>query len=164
MEAVQAGDAEAFTTLFGRHRAALFGYALRMVGRQELAEEVFQETFLSVHRARHTWTGHEGSFRSWLFRIATNNVRDRLRQAARRPEILTDEEPVLPAAVHLDERIALEQALRQLPEPMREAFVLGVVVGLDHKELAEALDVSPDNARARVSRARARLRELLEST
>lgn len=162
MDQVQQGSAAAFTALFERHRAPLFGYAHRMVGRPELAEEVFQDTFLAVHRARATWSTHGGSFRSWLYRIATNSVRDRMRSAARRPEVLTEDEPVLPVVEHPDDRVALEAALSQLAEPLREAFLLGVVHGLDHRELAEALDITPDNARARVSRARSRLRELLE--
>ena len=164
MDLVQADDPAAFATLFGRHQGALYGYALRMVGRPELAEEVFQDTFLSVHRARGTWSSHDGSFRSWLFRIATNGVRDRVRQAARRPEVLMDEEPHSVGVDHPEDRVALDRALAQLAEPMREAFLLGVVHGLDHRELAEALDITPDNARARVSRARARLRELLEES
>jgi RNA polymerase sigma-70 factor (ECF subfamily) len=57
--------------------------------------------------------------------------------------------------------VALSRAIEQLPVPLREAFLLGAVHGLDHQELAVALDVTPDNARARLSRARARLRALL---
>lgn len=164
MDLVQGDDAAAFETLFERHHAALFGYALRMVARPELAEEVFQDTFLSVHRARGTWSSHDGSFRSWLFRIATNSVRDRVRQAGRRPEVLVDLEPRGVWLDHPEERLSLERALASLAEPLREAFLLGVVQGLDHRELAAALDISPDNARARVSRARGRLREILEET
>jgi RNA polymerase sigma-70 factor (ECF subfamily) len=55
----------------------------------------------------------------------------------------------------------LEQAIGALPENLREAFLLGVVEGFDHREVAGQLEISPDNARARISRARARLRELL---
>lgn len=161
MDQVQQGSAEAYTTLFARHRAGLYGYILRMVGRPELADEVFQEAFLSVHRARHTWSNHESGFRSWLYRIATNAIRDRARHSARRPEVLGTSWPEPSYREHLGQRLDLEQALRALPDPMREAFLLGVVAGLDHNELATALDISPDNARARVSRARGKLRELL---
>lgn len=162
MDQVRDGSVVAYTALFDRHRAALYGYALRMAQRPEVAEEVFQDTFLRVFRARGTWSSRDASFRSWLYRIATNAVRDRARQAGRRPEHLSDEEPDLPFTEAPEERLALEHALGQLPENLREAFWLGAVVGLDHHELAEALAITPDNARARVSRARARLRELLE--
>lgn len=161
MDRVQQGDASAYTTLFERHRAPLYGYALRMVRSAETADDVFQEAFLSVHRARHTWSSRDGSFRSWLYRITTNIVRDRLRRQARRPEVLTD----TVERTHHDhpvDRLRLEAALDALPDHLRDAFLLGVVEGLDHHELARALDITPDNARARLSRARQRLRELLE--
>ncbi len=161
MDAVREGSEAAYGTLFERHRAALYGYALRMTRHPESADDVFQETFLRVHRARATWSSHEGSFRSWLFRIATNTVRDRARQAARRPEVLGDAWEPFFHPHHL-QRIELERALGELPESLREAFVLTVVLGMDHNEVAAALSISPDNARARVSRARVRLRELLE--
>ena len=164
MSQVQQGSAEAFTTLFDRHRAPLYGFILRMTRDPESAADAFQDTFLKVHRARSTWSGEDASFRSWLFRIATNAVRDRARQADRRRENLTAEDVVVPAHDHPDERLMLERALASLAEPLREAFLLGVVHGLDHNELVAALAITPDNARARVSRARARLRELLEGS
>ncbi len=161
MDAVREGSEAAYATLFERHRAGLYGYALRMTRQPEAADDVFQESFLRVHRARATWSSHEGSFRSWLYRIATNAVRDRVRAAARRPEVLGEAwEPYVHA--NHTERLELERALAELPDTLREAFVLTAVLGMDHNEVAAALDISPDNARARVSRARVRLRELLE--
>lgn len=162
MDRVQQGDATAYEALFQRHRAAIYGYALRMVRQPELADDVFQETFLQVHRARATWSSRDGSFRSWVYRIATNRVRDGARRAARRPELLSDQEPAAVSRDHPDDRMLLDHLLGQLPDHLREAFLLGAVHGLDHHELARALNVTPDNARARLSRARARLRELLE--
>jgi RNA polymerase sigma factor (sigma-70 family) len=161
MDAVREGSEAAYGALFERHRAALYGYALRMTRQPAAADDVFQETFLRVHRARSTWTSHEGSFRSWLFRIATNTVRDRVRQAARRPEELGSSWEPFYHPNHA-RRIELERALGQLPDTLREAFVLTAVLGMDHNEVAAALDITPENARARVSRARARLRELVE--
>ncbi len=164
MNLVQQGSAEAYSVLFDRHRAPLYGFILRMTRDREAASDVFQETFLKVHRARGTWSGEDASFRSWLYRIATNAVRDRARQTERRRETLTAEDIVVPSHDHPAERVMLERAMAELAEPLREAFLLGVVHGLDHNELAAALAVTPDNARARVSRARARLRELLEGS
>lgn len=161
MEQVQAGNEGAFTALFERHRAPLYGFVLRMTREEAAAEDCFQEAFLSVHRARATWSRAAGSFRSWLFRIASNAVRDHQRRLMRRPLVLTAEELPLPIRDWPEERIELERALAQLPPHLREAFLLGAMHGLDHSELAEALDISPDNARARVSRARVQLRQIL---
>lgn len=161
MDYVQQGSVDAFATLFARHRAPLYGYLLRMTRRPEVADELFQEAFLSVHRARATWSSADGSFRSWLYRIATNALRDGQRRAARRPEHLGEDVDLVTVDLPAD-RIALERALGGLPNNLRDAFLLASVHGFDHNEIAGALDISPDNARARVSRARARLRELLE--
>jgi RNA polymerase sigma-70 factor (ECF subfamily) len=138
----------------------VYGYLLRMSRRGEVADELFQETFLRVHRARSTWSHHHGSFRSWLYRIATNVLRDRARSAARRPEVVGLEWSGAEATSPSD-RIALERALGNLPDNLRDAFVLTAMLGMDHHEVAAALEISPDNARARTSRARARLRESL---
>ena len=91
------------------------------------------------------------------------HVRDSLKAgAARRPEVF-GELPEPGRSTRPSEKIMLERALAQLPENLRDAFMLTAVLGMDHNEVAAALDISPDNARARVSRARTRLRELLES-
>ncbi|MFZ5478397.1 MAG: RNA polymerase sigma factor [Myxococcota bacterium] len=160
MELVRRGDAAAYTTLFDRYRAPVYGYVLRMVRRREVADEVFQDTFLAVHRARASYASGEGSFRSWLYRIATNAARDRARRTARRPEVY--EEVEVPVREAPGDRLMLERALAELPENLREAFLLGAAFGMDHNEVAAALDITPDNARARLSRARARLREILQ--
>lgn len=161
MEQVQAGNSRAFTALFERHRAPLYGFVLRMTREEAAAEDCFQDTFLSVHRARQTWSRAAGSFRSWLFRIAANAVHDHQRRLTRRPLLLTEEELPLPVRDFPEERLMLERALAQLPPHLREAFLLGAMHGLDHTELSEALDISPENARARLSRARTQLRQLL---
>ena len=162
MERVQAGEEEAFAALFSRYRLSLYGYIRRMVQRGEVADELFQDSFLNVHRFRASWKPGQSSFRAWLFRIATNLIRDKGRSQQRRPEFLLDSPT---AAVPFEDplsKMALERALSQLPENLRDAFLLGALEGLDHHELALALSIEPDNARARLSRARSRLRELLE--
>jgi RNA polymerase sigma-70 factor (ECF subfamily) len=165
MSLVKTGNTSAFETLFARYKRPLYGYLRRMVSRSELADELFQETFLNVHRFRSSWDIQLGSFRGWLYRIATNLMRDRLRSQGRKPEVLVIEDrPVegTEAAGDLALRLELEHALEKLPDTLKDAFYLGAMEGLDHHEVALALSITPDNARARISRARTRLRELLE--
>jgi RNA polymerase sigma-70 factor, ECF subfamily len=161
MVRVQEGDGAAYRTLFDRHHERVYGYLVRRVRSPELARDLFQETFLSVHRARHTWAAGR-SFRPWLYGIATNAVRDHFRRTARRPiEVELDR---VPAATHPNPvgALQLERAIGRLPEPLREAFLLGAVEGFDHNEVAHQLGINPDAARARISRARAQLRAFLD--
>ena len=160
MDAVRDGSESAYTTLFARHKAPLYGYLTRMSRRTEVADELFQETFLRIHRSRSTWSHHDGTFRSWMYRIATNAMRDRARSQARKPETLDDSREAVHSSSVID-HIALERALGELPDNLREAFSLTAVLGLDHNEVGAALEITPENARARVSRARAKLREAL---
>lgn len=158
MEAVQHDDAAAYRTLFERHQARVYGFLVRRTRSTEVASDLYQETFLKVHRARHTWTPGR-PFRPWLFGIAANTARDHARKRRRLPvEVELDD--IRPPVVHErhDARIQLEAAVAGLPDNLREAFLLGVVEGFDHREVAAHLGITPVNARARISRARAQLR------
>jgi RNA polymerase sigma factor (sigma-70 family) len=160
MVLTQQGDAAAYEALFKRHDRAVYGFLLRKTRRPEYARELFQETWLKVHRGRHTYRSGQ-AFRPWLYGIALNATRDAGRQANRRVDTveLSIDKPV--AAERHADRLTLEHAIDQLPDTLRDAFLLGAVHGLDHREVAEQLDISPDNARARISRARAFLRDHL---
>ena len=157
---VQQGNAAAYEVLFGRHKAAVYGYLVRRTRQPELARDLFQETWLKVHRGRHTYRQGQ-AFRPWLFGIALNAARDSGRQASRRVDTveMTLDKPMAPE--RHEDRLTLEKAIDALPETLRDAFLLGAVHGLDHREVAAQLDISPDNARARISRARAFLRKHL---
>ncbi len=160
MERVQAGDAAAFRVLFDRHRARVHGFLVRRTGSRERGAELFQETFLRVWRARATWRRGR-PFRPWLFGIAVHAAQDEARRGRRRvAEVELDEAR---HATHdaPDARIHLEEAIAGLPDTLRDAFLLGVVEGFDHNEVAEQLGITPANARARISRARRRLRDRL---
>jgi len=160
MVRVQQGDTAAYNALFARHNRSVYGYLLRRTRDAELASELFQETWLKVHKGRHTYR-RDQRFRPWLFSIATNAARDSGRRSARRIDTIdADAELVVPKERH-EERLTLEAAIDRLPETLRDAFLLGAVHGLDHREVAAQLDISPDNARARISRARAALRKML---
>lgn len=160
MTQVQAGDAQAYGALFERHQARIYGFLVRRSGDRELAADLYQETFLRVFRARHQWKPGR-PFRPWLFGIAANAARDRARYRARRPVEVGVEDWDAPVTPNVDVRLQLEQAIGRLPETLRDAFLLGVAEGLDHNEVAAALDITPANARARISRARRQLRAWL---
>jgi RNA polymerase sigma-70 factor (ECF subfamily) len=160
MERVQDGNSAAYHELFERHHPRVYGFLLRRTRDPQRAADLFQETFLSVYRARHTWK-RDRPLRPWLFTIAANLSRDAARRAARAPEEPIQDMHIRPEHPHTDTRIHLEAAIAGLPDTLRDAFLLGVVEGFDHREVAEQLGISPDNARARISRARAWLRKRL---
>jgi len=160
MEHVQQGSRPAYETLFTRHKGAVFGLLVRRTRNRERANDLFQETWLRVHRGRHTYkTGQR--VKPWLMGIALNTARDAGRKDQR--TIDTVEMTMDRPAMRSDHaaRMTLEQAIADLPPNLKDAFLLGAVHGLDHNEVAARLDISPANARARISRARKNLRDKL---
>ena len=168
-----AGDGPAFDALFERWSGPLLRYLERMVRDTATAEELVQEAFLRVHRARDRYEP-SARFSTWLYRIATNLALNELRRPRRRrPHASTDVEeaevPVLrEAGPTPDERahsrrvsVAVEAALRDLPERQRMALWLVAVEGLAYAEVAEALETSVGSVKSLVHRARTQLAAVL---
>jgi RNA polymerase sigma-70 factor (ECF subfamily) len=172
MLAFRDGDDAAFNALFERWAARLLHFLERMVRDPAVAEELVQETFLRVHRARARYAA-DAKFSTWLYTIAANVARNELRRPFRRsPHDSTDAEregaPLELAAEGsaVDEivnarRIGkdVEAALAALPERQRAALWLAAVDGLPYAEVAAALETSEASVKALVHRARAALAE-----
>jgi RNA polymerase sigma-70 factor (ECF subfamily) len=176
------GDFGAFAILVERFQGRVFGVARRIVGLPQDAEDVTQQTFLSV-------LDHLGDFReessvaTWILRIATNHALQLLRKRRGLPTVSLDapvqDEADRYAALPHPEFIArwrdgpdqlaqqrevrelIETALGELPEKYRIVFVLRDVEGLSVKETAEALGLTEANVKVRLLRARLDLRERL---
>ncbi len=173
MLAFRAGDAAAFDALFRRWSAPLLRYLERMTRDAAVAEELLQEAFLRVHRARERYEP-QAKFSTWLYQIATNLALNELRRPRRRdPHRSLDAEnaPELPQqAPRTDDVVharrvgdALEAELASLPENQRAALWLSAVEGLSYAEVAEALGVTAKAVKALVHRARVTLAEKLQS-
>jgi RNA polymerase sigma-70 factor, ECF subfamily len=173
------GDFVAFETLVERYERRIYSLAMRILGRREDAEEVVQQTFLSV--IQHLAGFREQSqFATWLTRIATNHALALLRRRSRhrtvpledgsgdhyedlpRPEFVARwrETPEQIASRH-ETRQLLTQALEELDEKYRLVFVLRDVEGLSTTETAESLGITEANVKVRLLRARLMLRERL---
>lgn len=162
MTLVQTGDRDAYGQLFARYQAPIWSFLVRRTSDRDASADLFQEVFLRVWRSAHTWDRRQ-PLRPWLYRVAANLCRDRFRGQQRQVDTV-ELDPERSPHVHRDDPISpidLERALAKIPDHLREAFVLGAVEGLDHNELAVVLGISPANARARISRARTALREIL---
>jgi RNA polymerase sigma-70 factor, ECF subfamily len=168
VERVRDGDRGALEFLFRRYVDRVFGFSLALLRSREEAEEVVTDTFLRVFRFAPELRG-QGTFESWLLRIARNLCLDRLR----RPRLLTlplenlgDASLLLAPADQMDRtslRYLVEQALDRLPEEYRVALALRDVQGLSAREAAEVVGKGETAFRSLHQRARKALRDALRA-
>jgi RNA polymerase sigma-70 factor (ECF subfamily) len=159
------GDGRAFGELVRRHGDRLWSVAVRVLGRPEDAAEAVQEALLAAHQGAATFRG-DASVRTWLQRIVVNTCRDRLRRARARPVLVAWPRSDLPAArpdtaTELATRLAVHEALAELPVEQRVAVVLVDVQGCAVAEAASILEVPVGTVKSRCARGRARLAVLL---
>lgn len=166
MRRYQQGDEGAFETLYGRLAGPVESYLRALARSAAEAEELLQETFFHVHRARRTWDPGR-SARAWVYAIARNVFLMSRRAAGRRarhettaPADLPDV-PVPPEVESLADRELLRGALARLPADRREALVLHHVAGLSFREVGAVLGVSGLAAKLRAHRGLVALREML---
>jgi RNA polymerase sigma-70 factor (ECF subfamily) len=144
------GDADSFNQLILRWERPIYALAYRVIGREEDARDVCQETFLRAYRALPGFKG-EAKFSSWVYRIALNLCRDWIRRQRRAPvtqmpddldvlEVSADTEP----AASVEDLVArrelsavVEQAMAQLPPEQRTAIVLKEYHGMTFQEIAD---------------------------
>ena len=164
-----AGDLASFEELYRRHFNRVYGVALRMTGHTAEAEDLTQDVFVQLYRKIGTFRG-ESAFSTWLHRMAVNQVLMHFRKRSSRPEAITEdgETPVEiergtenPARAPVIDRIALDEAIAQLPVGYRAVFVLHDVEGYEHKEIARMLGVAEGTSKSQLHKARMRLRDLI---
>ena len=164
------GDPAAFARAHATHGPRIFNFLARMSGRKDLAEDLYQETWikLALHARR---LAEDTDLAAWLYTVARNLARSEKRSQKVRPTggpvpddaAYAGASPYEWAAANETEG-RLERALGELPGPFREVLLLVVVEGLEHERAAKILDLSPDALRQRLTRARAKLAEALEAT
>ena len=179
MEKLQAGHDAALNDLMEHHATPLFHFLCRMVGNEEDANDLAQETFVRVFKSRDSFR-LEQKFSTWLFTIAANLARNHFRWRTRHPNLSLDAEnaeteqtlgSTLPAnsptpkeaALTGERAVAVRAAVKNLPEDLREAIVL---CEWEERSLAEAatiLETTPKAVESRLYRARGILRERLKT-
>ncbi len=179
IQAAKRGDVAAFNRLVMAHQGLAYNVAFRLMGDADAAADATQEAFLKAFRAIGQYRG--GSFRSWLLRIVTNACYDQLRYHRRRPS-----EPLLPetnddgapadytsrlmdpaespedSALRRELNEMLQQAILRLPPDQRLILVLSDVEGFSYREIADTIGLPLGTVKSRLSRARTRLRDLLQ--
>jgi RNA polymerase sigma factor (sigma-70 family) len=166
------GDSKAGDLLVKRYHPALIRYLHRLAGTDHMAEELHQQTWLSVldHIERFDPTSSSGGFKAWLFRIATNKTNDHWRSKGRERtateglKLVTDEE--LPAAgdrlESTEEQEKLKRAIQLLPDAQRQVLMLRYYSNLKFVEIAQLLGCPLNTALGRMHKATQKLKSLME--
>ncbi len=169
---------QSFDTIVDDYQRKLYGFALRMTGNREDAEEIVQDAFVRAYRALGKMSAEQRAelrLQPWLYTITLNVTRNRLRtkrplsialDALADPDALlrgvTDEPPRPERIVEQNAEVALvEQALLQLPMHLRAAATLRFIEGRSHPEIAEILDQPIGTVKSHVHRAVRILRRIL---
>lgn len=177
---VRGGDAMAFEMLINRYQAAIQRLMMGWVGDTSLAEDLAQEVFLRVYRARQTYEP-TAKFRTWVYRIANNVANNAVRDRMRRKEYGVQPQHSQSAVFGLEqmaidasgamphrrfdagERAAMvQQAMAALPERQRVALILNRFDNLSYQEIADTMQMSVKAVKSLLSRARVGLKALLE--
>jgi RNA polymerase sigma-70 factor, ECF subfamily len=184
VERLKRGDAAAFETLVNERSGEIYGLLYRLTESSEEARDLTQETFLRAFQSIGHFRG-ESDLRTWIYRIAINQARNRWRWWRRRRRDATvsidapqpngtaslaatlqsdnGRNPETDALAHERER-ALKKALSSLKRVYREAVVLRDIEGFAYEEIAVALDISVGTVKSRLARGRQELRRKLEGS
>lgn len=162
------GSLLAFEEIVKRYERRVYGIALRIVRRHEVADDVAQEAFMRAHQALSTFD-LDRPFGPWICRIASNLAINHVRSPQAREAPLPEGHAETPApgrgaldlVLEREAREVLERALLGLPAEQRAVFALRTFEELSYREISEALGISIGTVMSRLSRARERLREAL---
>lgn len=184
LERLRSGDVAAFERLVGEHTGDVYALLYRMTSDPEEARDLTQETFLRAFQSISRFRG-DSNLKTWIYRIAVNQARNRWRWWRRRKREVTvsldatDERHEQPLAATLrnedavdpeQETLAKERegqlrtALLGLRQSYREAVILRDVEGFSYEEVADTLQISLGTVKSRISRGRLELRRMLEGS
>jgi RNA polymerase sigma factor (sigma-70 family) len=178
VEVAQRGDVESFNELVRLFEGRVYNLCYRMLGDADSAADGAQDAFLSAFRNLRSFRG--GSFRSWMLRIATNTCYDVLRARKRRPSVSLDIEAddesdssplqIADTAESPDDfaqrrelAAAIQNGLAELPDEQRIVLILSDIQGLAYEEIAQITNSNLGTVKSRLSRGRARLRDVLKA-
>lgn len=177
VKAYQAGDNAAFDALLKRHQTRVFAYIKNIVKHDDIADDIFQETFVkAIMNIRQNRYSEDGKFASWITRIAHNLIIDHFRQEKSENLVTTDgtevdilnrrdlcdgniEDSLIESQIHSDVRRLVDA----LPESQREVLTMRFFRNMSFKEIADATDVSINTALGRMRYALLNIRRLAKA-
>jgi RNA polymerase sigma-70 factor, ECF subfamily len=180
IEKLKSGDANAFDIFVNRYSANVYALLYRLTENAEEAQDLTQDTFLRALKAIKSFRG-ESNLKTWLFRIAINESKNRWRWWKRRKNDLTisldaensfTEMPLSDTIADTSENpeteilrrereFQLKKLLRELPQNFREVIILRDIEGLSYEEIAAALSANVGTIKSRIARGREELRKKL---
>ncbi len=163
------GDVAAFEILYRRHKDAIYRYLLRLCGHRDTAEDILQEVWGKIVKARSSYRP-TAKFTTFLYRVAHNCFIDHLRRNKRHagnatlePELHSDQGETLELATERSlARERLELALKTLPDEQRDAFLLSEEGGLSIDQIASVTGCNRETAKSRVRYAIGKLRKAID--
>jgi RNA polymerase sigma-70 factor (ECF subfamily) len=164
------GDMMAFEEIYNRHHRRVYSICLRMLQNTTEAEDLTQDVFIQLHRKIGSFRG-DSAFTTWLHRLTVNQVLMHFRKRNVKFEKTTEEgeTPIQivggtqnPRKMPVVDKIAIEDAIAQLPDGYRNVFVLHDVEGYEHEEVARILGCSVGTSKSQLHKARLKLRKLLQ--
>lgn len=163
------GSLAAFEVIYQRYHRRTFSLTLRMTGSQTEAEDLTQEVFIQLFRKIGSFRG-DSAFSTWLHRLTVNQVLMHFRKRSFKNEKTTEEGEMPEQAVTgsanpnrmaVVDRIALKNAIAELPRGYKNVFVLHDVEGFEHEEVARMLGISVGTSKSQLHKARLKLRGLI---
>jgi RNA polymerase sigma-70 factor (ECF subfamily) len=164
------GDMGAFEELYKRHHRRVYSVCLRMLQNTSEAEDLTQDVFIQLYRKIGSFRG-DSAFTTWLHRMTVNQVLMHFRKRTVKFEKTTEEgetpDQIVtgtanPERMRIVDKIALDNAIDQLPEGYKNVFVLHDVEGFEHEEVARILGCSVGTSKSQLHKARLKLQKLLK--
>lgn len=168
-KAAAGGNMAAFEEIYKRHHRRVYSICLRMLQNTSEAEDLTQDVFIQLYRKIGSFRG-DSAFTTWLHRMTVNQVLMHFRKRTVKYEKTTEEgeTPVQivtgtsnPEKMRIVDKIALDNAIEQLPEGYKNVFVLHDVRGYEHEEVAKILGCSVGTSKSQLHKARLKLQKLL---
>ena len=169
-QAASKGDMAAFEEIYQRHHRRVYSICLRMLQNAFEAEDLTQDVFIQLYRKVGSFRG-DSAFTTWLHRLTVNQVLMHFRKRNVKFEKTTEEgetpEQIVtgtdnPFKMQIVDKMALENAIEQLPAGYKNVFVLHDVEGFEHEEVARILGCSVGTSKSQLHKARLKLRKLLK--
>ncbi len=169
-QAASKGDMAAFEEIYQRHHRRVYSICLRMLQNAFEAEDLTQDVFIQLYRKVGSFRG-DSAFTTWLHRLTVNQVLMHFRKRNVKFEKTTEEgetpEQIVagtdnPFKMQIVDKMALENAIEQLPTGYKNVFVLHDVEGFEHEEVARILGCSVGTSKSQLHKARLKLRKLLK--